>query len=244
MTAFRAHRSTGIVFALLGVLLCAVPAQAAFTRIGCVAATDSDGDGDAITAPMDTTGATLIVIFTASAAGSPPAPTDSQGLSWTAHTAYSGQVRAYDTNPTSTSATHTFTMGGAAGPAIAVCVYSGSTGVSLFDQESGDADGELGTTIDPDASITPSQNNEVVITAVMYTVSDTPTISAGLTIRANANVTAFSNGVSIADDIQTTATARQPTWTVTNFQAGLGTAIASFKLTGVSASRPCCLGVF
>lgn len=219
----------------------------AITRIAQASAVDT-GTTVATTAAINTTGATLIVLVRASGAGSPPTPTDSALNVWTALTEYNntssaGKMRAYYVvNPT-TNAAHTFSMSGAGGPAIAVIAYAGTHASAPFDVENGDTTTPTGSSIQP-GSVTPGTANEVVVTcAAQQQQGDTLTIGGTFGVRTATAATAFAPGISLADEIQTTATARNPTWSVTNFQ-NVSANIATFKAAAAAggSTRPPIVG--
>ena len=199
------------------------------------------GNGGTTSAAVDTTGANLIVITIGS--GTDITITDSEGNTYTTAVArtgstFGGRARiAYVYNPT-TSASHTWTASGS-GEAVAICVrwYSGAASSPL--DQTNSSQGSGGTR--QPGSITPSEDNCLVVTGVgVFTVS-TATIDSGYTVQGTlVGSSSFSWGMSLADIIQTTATATNPTWTVTDGTGGYAGVIASFKAAagGGSSASP------
>ena len=199
---------------------------------------DPAGPLSAITAPIDTTGADLLVVavssYTAQAA---PTTSDSQTNTWQALTAYdntasSGIVRVqffYDATP-STSTSHTFsaTHANNAYPTIAVMAFS-NTGATPFDTESG-AGNNGPLTIQP-GSVTPAAGNSVLLSAISNNGNGgTFSISGGLAeLHDLGAVSGQGVALAVAYEIQTTATARNPTWTASHNTGGLVANIAVFS---------------
>ena len=195
---------------------------------------NSGGSG---TSPsIDTTGASLIVAYVADFTGSSPATfADSQGNTWTALTArpLTSNMRSqmyYCASPT-TSASHTFSATGTNSfAAIAIAAYSG-TATSPYDQETG-ATTLTGTSL-ATGSVTPSENNELVIYGCGY-ASSALSVSVGTMLDTAAIIGGTSYGIGLAYEIQTTATARSPSWSWSSSNS-CSTTIATFK---AAASGP------
>lgn len=197
---------------------------------------NSGGSG---TSPaIDTTGASLLVAYVADFTGSSPATfADSQGNTWTALTArpLTGNMRSqmyYCASP-STSASHTFSATGTNSfAAIAIAAYSG-TATSPYDQETG-ATTLTGTSL-ATGSVTPSENNELVIYGCGY-ASSALSVSVGTMLDTAAIIGGTSYGIGLAYEIQTTATARSPSWSWSSSNS-CSTTIATFKAdNGVSGT--------
>jgi hypothetical protein len=196
---------------------------------------NSGGSG---TSPaIDTTGASLLVAYVADFTGSAAATfADSQGNTWTALTArpLTGNMRSqmyYCASPT-TSASHTFSATGTNSfAAIAIAAYSG-TATSPYDQETG-ATTLTGTSL-ATGSVTPSENNELVIYGCGY-ASSALSVSVGTMLDTAAIIGGTSYGIGLAYEIQTTATARSPSWSWSSSNS-CSTTIATFKATTGSSS--------
>jgi len=184
---------------------------------------------------VDTTGADLIVVAAAYYNGSAaPTLTDSRGNTWTGLTevaaaggSYLGSLRFFYCQAPSVGAGHTFTLSGASSyAALAVAAFSGSA-ASPADQQGGS-----GGTATP-GSITPSEANELVLTAVTDSSPGgiATAVSGGFAVLDTlANSSGNHFGVGLAYLVQTSAAAANPTWSAGNvFPAS---AIASFKAGG------------
>lgn len=196
---------------------------------------------------IDTTGASLLVVEIAdykfATAGT---LSDSGTNTWTGLTTYevpaAGITRSllfYATNVSGkVGSGHTFTYSsaGATYPALAVTAWSGAHDTSPFDVEngaisSGDASVQTG-------SVTPSEDGELIITGLCFSVSATASINLSFSITDQINLTANNFGVAMAYQIQTTATARNPQWDSTAM-AEFATGIATFKVAaGAPAGQP------
>jgi hypothetical protein len=230
----------GAALALVSVASSGAPAQLPTTRAGLpgpssgggggwslIAHTGIDGAGSGVTtSAIDTTSANLLVAVCNWYASS-GSISDSKGNIWTLGFATSGadtQVSIYYVyNPTVGSG-HTFTWSAANGP-ITVMAWSGSAS-SPADQSSGQNTAGA-TTVQP-GSITPSQNNELVIAGVDAN-NNISSIDSGYTITDNESYTSgVSLGGAAAYLIQTTASATNPTWTLSGINDS-GAAVMSFK---------------
>ena len=191
------------------------------------------GAASATTPSRNTTGANLIVIVTASNDGGGfVTVSDSQSNTWTGLTSYSDPsapgVRIWYCFSPSTSSTHTFTVSGTSEfPGIAMAAYSGAA-TSPFDVQNGTNNASGGTTLQP-GSVTPSANGELLIVGLASggDTGDTFSIDSSFTM-VESNCTSGGFGVSLADLVQTTATAVNPTVTSTA-SCRMAVAIATFK---------------
>jgi hypothetical protein len=188
--------------------------------------------------PINTTGASLIVVAVA-AFGSDPTLTDNKGNTWTSLTVYgtSGQrVRlAYCSAPI-VGTGHTFALAAAGGSAPALAV-SAWTGVDVYD---GVVNGAFtyGSASQVTGSITPAGNNRLVLTAFSYGGAQSASgVSAPFTILTPtiASVGGATVGCAAAYESQTTATARSATWTLPAGDWNAAT-IAAFAPAGPAAS--------
>jgi hypothetical protein len=171
------------------------------------------------TSAIDTTGSNFLVASISWANGGSVAVTDSKANTWTALTLVSDSGRQsqlfYSENPTvGTSHTFTITHSGGGGNSTAVVAgYSGVATSSAFDKQSTGFTG-YSSTVQP-GSLTPAASGSLMITGLQYNKDNPPTIDSGYTI-----VDAIPNGFgftyvfgAMAHQIQTTITARNPTWT-------------------------------
>jgi len=207
----------------------------------------SSDDTTVSTSAIDTTGANLIVLFTTSDLATFPVVADSKSNTWTGLTTFGGgtgfkpEVKIwYCLNPTVGSG-HTFSNNpsGTGYPSIAVAAFSGA-GSSPFDQQNGFSSGDTTALTIQAGSITPGQDNELLIAGVGWTLSagvNGRTIDGGFTKLVDGDSGAHFYGIALAYLIQTTAAAANPTWDY----SGVGTVfagsatIASFKIPGGAA---------
>jgi hypothetical protein len=188
----------------------------------------------ATTGAIDTTGANLIVIIVADYnAEAPSVVTDSKSNNYTALSTSTGQFSQvlihYLYNPTVGSG-HTFTATRTGGfPAIKAYAFSGSV-ASPFDVGGGDGVASPGPTTVQPGPVTPSEDNELLVTGWGWSqVSDTPTIDGGFSSPTSVNNNPGVHfALSAAYLIQTTATLSDPTWTISSSAEG-ATRIATFK---------------
>lgn len=206
-----------------------LPRLASYTLIAHTIKQTATGN-DVTTTAIDTTGADLIVLACCTF-NSALTPTDSQSNAWTGLTDQTiGGVHTrllYKQAP-STSATHTWTITSSAGfPVIGVLAFSGSVS-SPFDQENGAVSASASSL--SSGNVTPGENNEVIVSAFADAWVGTASVSPGsLTITDQlplASGVAFA--LAMAYEIQTTATTRAATWSV-SVAARSEAVIATFK---------------
>lgn len=199
--------------------------------------TNTACSGGACTTPgVTTTGATLLIVGE-SCSTTCLAPTDSLSNKWVALTQQTiGAVREsiwYSTNPVVGSA-QTFT---GSSPTFGICVtaFSGVlTSLSALDVQNGATTAST-TSLQP-GSITPSQNNELVVSYLGGGVStNSPLINSGMTITNSMNFVASASYMqAMAYIVQTTASAINPIWTWT-VSGSPGASIGAWKETPVVA---------
>lgn len=186
------------------------------------------GTGDGYTTPsIDTTGSNCIFVAVAHFVITPGTVTDSYGNTWTQLTEYSGGndkvYIVYCFNPTVGSG-HTFTLHGSnVFGNLAVSAWSGLA-TSPFDVENGNG----GTDPLSTGSITPSQANTLVISALSSNGAGTYTINSGFTITDQCSVDGSARGVAMAYSVLASATATNPSWG-TGGGFDCAASIASFK---------------
>lgn len=208
--------------------------------IALVANTSGSGLNGFTTGAIDTTGATLLVRCAAYDGPATVTASDSKSNTWTGLTVRTSGGGAfhklriwYVANPT-VGTGHTFTFGGTSS-AMAGCVsaWSGAKVTSPFDQQNGA--GVSSTSAAP-GSITPSEDNELIIAGCSFEGSRTLSIDGGFTITNQVNFSGGSNyGVGMAYLIQTSLAAANPSWSWSG-SADAAAAIASFKAEPVSGS--------
>lgn len=211
-------------------LALAIPASA----WSLIAQASVGGTGN--TSAINTTGANLLVACIATnQSGGGVAPTDSQSNTWTkaiAETATVPFVTVWYVYSPSTSSAQTFSASTNPTPAIVVAAFSGSAS-SPLDQTNGS--GYSATTSAATGSITPTQNNELLISCLSSSASNAIT---NLTVNDSFSQVATVAGVSGTNAwgsmyylVQPTAAAINPTWSWTTASSG-SVNIASFLGTG------------
>ncbi len=190
---------------------------------------------------IDTSGATLLVVAVAYF-GSTPTLSDSKFNTWTlAASIADGSGRKseiyYAENPV-VGTGHTFRLSGTtSAPALAVTAWSGAATSSPGDQVSS-GNSASATTV-ATGSLTPTEDNELVIAAAMCEGTTNPpvaSIDGGFTIQENlAGVASNAFAVGQAYLVQTTATAANPTWTLGSSQNTNAIAV-SFKAASSGGS--------
>jgi hypothetical protein len=216
---------------LLSLALCLLPPRAEAWSL--VAHTiQADFNSPLTTAGINTTGADLIVVSvvvdtngTGSTTANPPSITDSKSNGWTqitAQAAGSGTSATYlffSHNPMVGSG-HTFTATTATVPAgtITVQAWSGSVVGMVTDQNSAANTGGA-TSLQP-GSITPSQNNSLVVASfggLDMDAGDTQSIDGGFALSdQNTFVGGNHYAGAMAYLVQGSAAAINPTWSWTN----------------------------
>jgi len=220
--------------------------------IALVTSASATNASTATTAGITTTGADLLVVVVAyTTAGGLPAVSDSKSNSWTGLTAQtSGAIgtQIFYSIPSSVGASHTFTVATSGTNTISAMAFSGANATQGTPQESGAATGS-GTSLAP-GSVTPSEDNELVILGVTMGAEedDTFAIDSGFTVAEfNSFVSGTNYGSGAGYKVQTTAAAVNPSasWTT----AVLATArMATFKagsavVAGFDAPFPFFLGL-
>jgi hypothetical protein len=175
----------------------------------------------AVTSAMNSSGANFVV-GVGSALSNAQTFTDNQASSWVAGTNGSGVgnglVISYARSITQSTA-HTVTdSAGGNFPSVYAAVFSGVS-TNNFDQASSGT-ATASTSVSP-GSVTPTQNNELIITGVTTASSNAVfSIDSGFTILGQfAFVSGAAFGGAMAYKVQGVAAAVNPTWTVTSSAA-------------------------
>jgi len=182
----------------------------------------STGSGNAVTTdPIDTTGATLITVTVTHLLGGLGALTDNVSNSYGAVVLSTDQpneaIEWYVKESPTTNAGHTFTIGAAANSyqTIFVHAWSGSA-ASALDQTNEAVNGSNATSIQP-GSVTPTEDNELVMTAVAWSNSSGGASVSDSFATPLAIDTATTNiPGAVSYKIQTSAVAVNPTWSWPN----------------------------
>lgn len=212
-----------------------------FSLVSSVKASCSDGGNNVTSAAINTSGANLIVVHVATYQDATGTLSDSKGNTWSGLTAtiqnsYATSKLYYCYSP-ATDATHTFTFSSSARyPSIQVAAFSGSAS-SPFDVENGAGKSTYGSSSTlSTGSITPSVDNELVVTGCCGPVngSDITSIDGGFTfLLDSAHVPGQAVAGSLAYLIQTTAASANPAWSITGGN-DYAARIASFKSSGAA----------
>lgn len=219
----------------------------ALARIDKTSAQSTDGL-NITTTSINTTGANLIVVAVAySNNGTTITLTDNKSNTWTPLTARqstTASVRLYYCLSPTVGSGHTFSVassGGSGFPGIAVAAYSGAKTSGAFDQETGA--NSNGASSLATGSITPAQDNELFITGFGYNVASAATIDSGFTAIEALGVTANAWGIALGELIETTATAKNPTWTQ-GASVACAAGLATFKDAATSSGKHRMFAVF
>lgn len=211
-----------------------------FSEVGTTSKSSSNSTS-VTTDELDTTGATLLVLFITSYDSIGYTVTDSKGNTWVSATLRggAGDVNCriwYCLSSPTVGTAHTATVtssGGNIYPAVVFSAFKGGTAV--FDVENGNTNTAANTGI-ASGSITPTYNNALVIAGVAGVMTKTCVSNGGLNILASRANVANAFGVALAAEFQTTATAREAQWHHTNSDAsGNASAIAAFRFTSNSS---------
>ncbi len=193
--------------------------------------TSKQGSSTTVTTnAIDTSGANLIVVMRCMQ--NEQNMTDSASNTWTSAVNLSNTSETrmlYCLAPT-TSTTHTFTQTGSF-PALAVACFSGVKTSSPLDQTA--SHGVNTSTTNATGSITPSENNELLVFGDADAWTGSVSVNVGAILEQLALVGGTSFAISIGYEIQTTATARNVTWTQSNSRTGA--LVASFKSAPAAA---------
>lgn len=196
----------------------------------------SSGGANCTTSAINCTGASLITAGI-SLGSNPGGVTDSSGNTYTDGVSTGGAVRNsiwYVISPVVTSSM-TFTSNASGNyPTLNVACWSAGT-TPIVDQHNSANTSSPTSTFQP-GSVTPTVNNELIISSIAYDISDVSSIDSSFTIT---NHSAYSNsnsyGGAMAYLVQSTAASVNPTWTMTS-NNDINATILSFKTT--SGSTP------
>lgn len=200
-------------------------ASAGWALVVATAAGSPDGNG-VTTSAINTTGADVIFAAVSDFDDAAEAVlTDSKGNSWTftSATAVEPDTRiriAYCINPV-VGVGHTFTLTGTGSfPSLSVAAFSG-VGATPIDQQAGAATTLSGATSIQPGSVTPSEDDELIVTAFSGLPPANVAINSSFIIAAQipALVPLFF-GSAIAYKIQTAAGAENPTWSWSGTHTG------------------------
>jgi hypothetical protein len=209
----------------------------AITVIATTAAGSTDSGMSVTTSPLDTTGATGIILVVSSYGVGAPGYTIADNKSNGApidpslfHTTGSASVRLWYYLAPTVGANHTFTVTcspSAEYPWIAVLAVSGLKLTTPLDQSA--QNGAAAASVQP-GSVTPTEANELLVTGLGFYNVSLPAIDSSFTLSQSATGGSgqyFPGGM--AYKIQTTAGAENPTWSWTGGSTEAAALIATFK---------------
>lgn len=222
----KANKIRNISGLSTGVTLDKIPGG--FSLISYTGATSPDAN-TVSTSEIDTTGANLFVVIASSYQfADAPILTDNKGNIWNALTLYQfgGNIQMFYCANGLAGNNHIFTLTGTgSNPSIAIASFSGSS-ASPFDLENGN--GAAGASLST-GTITPSVNNNLIITGLNSLSGTNGTINSGFSLLYYAgSVAGKSFGIGLAYLIQSSASSINPTWTDTGALV-MAVDIASFK---------------
>ncbi len=202
-----------------------------------IASVEENGTANTVTTgAIDTTGANFIVVSVAFYSGVSANGTlsDSKSNTWTALTGQTagatGRNRLYYFRGGTVGGSHTFTYAAAdIYPSIQVLAFS-NIAASPIDGENGAA--TTNATTLATGSVTPSQDDTVIIAGLLHNNTDAGDISinTGFTLGpVSPHVVATSYGGATAYKILTAVAATNPTWDVVDSSSELIATIAVFK---------------
>jgi len=208
---------------------------------------EAGGLNGATTSAIDTTGVTLIVVIVNWYAVTTAVATltDSKGNTYTGLTQRGNASIAsrifYCLAPIVGSG-HTFTVAGTSTySSIEVQGWNGNATSSVVDTQNGT--GVSTSSTQQTGSVTPSENNCLIVAGMLFASSGTVSINSGFTISDQIAYSAPANyGAAAAYLVQTTAGAVNPTWTATS--ADKVSSIAVFKPAGPASSLTADSGTF
>jgi hypothetical protein len=214
----------------------------AYALIDSVLAVTSDNQ-NVTTGAIDTSGANFLVLAVSGIATVTFTVTDSKGNTWVPRTAYVAgaivQVQVfYATNTPTVGSGHTFTVTKDSGPSFfpagAVAAFSGAHATAPFDQENGSSGN--GVSFVSTGNVTPTQDNELIIAAASFS-GTLPVVTGGSLAVLDEVAAAASMGISLAYEIQTSATTIAATFTPGGSR-DIAAAIETFKVAASAATTP------
>jgi len=200
--------------------------------------TNGHGNGLA-TAPIDTTGATLLVLAECTySSGTPMPPSDSASNTWQALNSYGsssggGEIRVFYSYGPKTSGSHVFNDPDNDYNAMAVLAFGGTlTGASVFDSATGNYE-TAGPTVQP-GILTPTQSGELVVsfTCSGDTQATSATINGGFSLVQYLSGIALGNGAedqAAAYTVVTSLASVNPTWNMSG-DMKINSAMVTFKV--------------
>lgn len=206
--------------------------------IGHIAGNATGADtSTSLTGSLDTSTATAIFIALSWYATGAGTLSDNKSNSWTGltgqtHAAFTESKIFYSLAPT-VGAGHTFQfVQSGSFPVISVAAFSGVLSVGAFDAQNGATGADIVAT----GSVTPSTDGQVLIAGLTTFGTGAISIDLGFTITDSvANLASNHVGGGLAYLIETSAAAKNPSWTTSVGGATCAT-IATFKAASTAAA--------
>ena len=229
---------------LLFVVLLLSVAAPAHAAIAIVQANGSgaDSSSNATSTGVDTSGATLLVMSCSWLSGASITASDNKSNTWTPLTQQTGGVAVFQifyvnsASPT-VGAAHTFACDGTDSYPVVAFIAASGTHATPFDQQGGNSTASASSLAA--GSVTPTQDNEIVIVGITIDSGTTLTINGGFTTAFTYDfMGGTSMGGGLAYLIQTTATSANPTWSWSG-TAAAATASSSFKAAAAGGGGNC-----
>lgn len=198
-----------------------------------IATASAVGANGTTTGAVDTSGADLLVVTVSDGFGAIGTVTDSKSNTWNALTTYTqgatgGRVTIYYAYNPNVGSGHTFTYAGAnVFCAVEMTAWSGALLTDPFGTENGAT--TAGATSLSTGSVTPSEDNMLLISVLSFGASNTAAINSSFTISHQGNYSAATNyGGAQAYKVQSSAGAENPQWSW-GASTAAAAAIATFK---------------
>lgn len=206
------------------------PVTSAYALIGTAPSVGSKTT-PAVTAPINTTGANLLVVGLSYV--NVGTLSDSNGNVWTPRTVYPmaggfTSLQLFYCYAPVVGAGHTFSYSGGDTMSVGAMAFSGAA-AAPFDVESGFGNNVTTSTIQP-GSLTPSQSKELICGITAWNNGGTTSIDSGFTKASElANLANVNLGNALFYLIETSATPVNPTVTFTPAASFAGVAFSAFK---------------
>ncbi len=188
------------------------------------------------TTNKDTSGANLIVVVASYFNASIDVTlSDSKSNTWNSLTRYlsgSMRIRTFYSLATSVGTGHNFTFAGAGVFASIGVLWASGAGGGV---DSGKDSGASGTSTRSAGSLTPSEDNCLVVAGFEADVATSISIDGGFTAAVKNAGGQEANGIAYL--VQTTATAANPSWTWSGGSTGVVN-LAVFKSTAAATGQP------
>ncbi len=207
---------------------------AAGSAISLVVETDAFANNAITTPPVNTTGSDLLIVSGSWYSNIGSSVSDSKSNTWYSLTAQQTSPialinRLFYASSAISGTGHTATLSGVSNfGSIGFQAWSGIS-PAPFDVENGSLNNTSGLTSIQTGSVTPSQNNCLIVASIVFESGGTLSIDSGFTLTRYGDPSGERGGIAYL--IQDTAAAVNPTWSISsNFGPyGAAATIAVFK---------------